>query len=182
MSKADVIPKLMAVFQQYGYEGASISRFAEATGLQRGSIYHYFPNGKEEMAEAVLDHITQMMESVLLAPLRSEIAPIDRIKKMNENVDAFYRHGQQDCLLALFSIGEAHYLFQERVQRALSLWVNGLASVLIDAGITVIPAHQRAEEAVAMIQGALLLTRGLKNTEIFERILRKMPDMLLCPE
>jgi TetR/AcrR family transcriptional regulator, lmrAB and yxaGH operons repressor len=182
MPTADFIPKLMAVFQQYGYEGASITRFSEATGLQRGSIYHYFPKGKEEMAEAVLDHITQMMENVLLAPLRSKAAPIDRIKKMNENVDAFYRHGQQDCLLALFSIGEAHHLFQERVQRALSLWVNELALVLVDAGITTISAHQRAEEAVAMIQGSLLLTRGLKKTEIFERILSKMPDMLLRPE
>jgi TetR/AcrR family transcriptional regulator, lmrAB and yxaGH operons repressor len=101
---------------------------------------------------------------------------------MNKNVDAFYQHGQQDCLLALLSIGTAHQLFQERVQQALNLWINGLAVVLVDAGIAPTNAHQRAEEAIALIQGALVLTRGLNDTAIFERILNQMPNALLRPE
>jgi TetR/AcrR family transcriptional regulator, lmrAB and yxaGH operons repressor len=182
MSRMDIIPQLMAVFQQYGYEGASLARFSEATGLQRGSLYYYFPRGKEEMAEAVLDHTIQMMDEFLLAPLRSEIAPIDRINGMNKNVDVFYQQGQRDCLFALFSTGEARRLFQDRVQKALNLWINELTIVLIDAGITNISAQQRAEEAVTMIQGSLFLTRGLKNTEIFRRTLSNMPENLLRPE
>ncbi len=182
MSKAEVIPQLMVVFQQYGYEGASITRFCEATGLKRASLYHYFPNGKEEMAATVLDYITQALKENLLAPLRSDRSPRDRIQGMNKNVDAFYQHGQQDCLLALLSIGTAHQLFQERVQQALNLWIDGLAVVLVDAGITPTNAHHRAEEAIALIQGALVLTRGLNDTEIFERILNQMPNTLLRPE
>ncbi|KGF71821.1 TetR family transcriptional regulator [Neosynechococcus sphagnicola sy1] len=182
MAKAEVIPQLMAVFQEYGYEGASITRFSEATGLKRASLYHYFPNGKEEMADAVLDYVTQALKENLLAPLRSNRPPGDRIQAMNQNVDAFYQQGQQDCLLALLSVGEAHELFQERVQRALNLWIDSVAAVLVDAGITPITARQRAEEAIALIQGALVLTRGLNNTAIFERILQQMPESLLRPE
>jgi TetR/AcrR family transcriptional regulator, lmrAB and yxaGH operons repressor len=182
MAKADVIPQLMAVFQQYGYEGASITRFSEATGLKRASLYHYFPNGKEEMADVVLDYITQALKGQMLAPLRSDCSPRDRIQGMIENVDVFYQHGQQNCLLALMSIGEAHQLFQERVQQALKLWIDELAAVLVDAGITLTTARQRAEEAIALIQGALVLTRGLKDSEIFERILTQMPNALLRPE
>jgi TetR/AcrR family transcriptional regulator, lmrAB and yxaGH operons repressor len=182
MAKAEVITQLMAVFQQYGYEGASITRFSEATGLKRASLYHYFPNGKEEMAAAVLDYITQALKEQMLTPLQSDCSPGDRIQGMNKNVDAFYQHGQQDCLLALMSIGEAHQLFQERVQQALKLWIDGLAAVLVDADITPTTARQRAEEAIALIQGALVLTRGLNNTEIFERILNQMPKALLRPE
>lgn len=115
MSKAAVIPQLMAVFQQYGYEGASITRFSEATGLKRASLYHYFPNGKEEMAAAVLDYVAQTLKEQLLSPLYSDRPPIDRIRAMNQNIDIFHQHGQQDCLMALLSIGEAHDLFQGRV-------------------------------------------------------------------
>ena len=50
-----LIERLTSVFRIYGYEGASLSRIAEATGLQRASLYHRFPGGKEEMAEAVLN-------------------------------------------------------------------------------------------------------------------------------
>jgi AcrR family transcriptional regulator len=182
MAKAEVIPQLMAVFQEYGYEGASITRFSEATGLKRASLYHYFPNGKEEMADAVLEYVTQALKENMLAPLHSDRPPSDRIQAMNQNVDAFYQQGQQDCLLALLSVGEAHELFQERVQRALNLWIDSVAAVLVDAGITPITARQRAEEAIALIQGALVLTRGLDNTAIFERILQQMPEVLLRPE
>lgn len=182
MSKAKVIPQLMAVFQQYGYEGASITRFTEATGLKRASLYHYFPKGKEEMADAVLEYITQALKEQLLAPLRSDRPPIERIRGMNQNVDAFYQHGQHDCLLALLSVGEAHQLFHERVQQALNIWIESLATVLVDAGIAPTTARQRAEEAIALIQGALVLTRGLNSTETFERILHQIPKTLLRPE
>lgn len=182
MAKAEVIPQLMTVFQKYGYEGASITRFSEATGLKRASLYHYFPNGKEEMADAVLDYITQALKDQLLAPLRSDRPPLERIRGMNQNVDAFYQQGQQDCLLALLSVGEAHQLFHERVQHALNVWIDGLATVLVEAGITPTTARQRAEEAIALIQGTLVLTRGLNNTETFERILHQIPEALLRPE
>jgi TetR/AcrR family transcriptional regulator, lmrAB and yxaGH operons repressor len=182
MSKAAVIPQLMTVFQEYGYEGASITRFSEATGLKRASLYHYFPNGKEEMAAEVLDYITQALKEHLLAPLRSDRSPSDRIQGMNKNIDEFYQHGQQDCLLALLSIGEAHKLFQERVEQALNLWIEGLTSVLMDAGLAPTTASQRAEEAIALIQGGLIIARGLNDTAIFERILNQMPYTLLRPE
>lgn len=132
MSKAAVIPQLIGVFRQYGYEGASITRFSEATGLKRASLYHYFPKGKEEMAAVVLDYVTQALQDQLLAPLHSDRPPIDRIHALNQNINAFYQQGQQDCLLALLSIGEAHELFQGKVQQALNLWIDSLATVLID--------------------------------------------------
>jgi len=150
--------------------------------LKRASLYHYFPKGKEEMADAVLEHVTQALKENLLAPLRSDRPPIERIQAMNNNVDAFYQQGEQDCLLALLSVGEAQELFHAQVQQALNLWISSLATVLVDAGITPTTAHQRAEEAIALIQGALIVTRGLNNTEIFERILHQMPETLLQPE
>jgi TetR/AcrR family transcriptional regulator, lmrAB and yxaGH operons repressor len=182
MSKADVIPQLISVFQRYGYEGSSITRFTEATGLKRASLYHYFPNGKSEMATAVLDHLSRALKEQLLAPLRSDRPPSDRIRAMNQNVDAFYQHGQQNCLLALFSIGEGRDLFQEPIQQALNLWINSLATVLIEAGITPTTARQRAEEAIVQIQGSLVLARGLNDTTAFERLLNQMPEALLRPE
>ena len=45
---------LTRVFQTYGYDGATLSRISDATGLQRASLYHRFPGGKEEMAKFVL--------------------------------------------------------------------------------------------------------------------------------
>ena len=50
--RADTLPGLAEAFREHGYAGASLSVIGEATGLGRGSLYHFFPGGKREMAEA----------------------------------------------------------------------------------------------------------------------------------
>ena len=54
---ADVLPALGEVFREHGFEGASLSVIGKRTGLGKGSLYHFFPGGKEEMAAAVLTEI-----------------------------------------------------------------------------------------------------------------------------
>ena len=181
MSKDKAIPQLLTVFRQYGYEGATLARLSEATGLGRASLYHHFPKGKEEMAATVLDYLNQGLHDQILAPLRNDHPPVERIRAMNKNIDTFYHQGQQACLLALLSVGEAHDLFQMQIQQTLELWIDSLAKVLLDAGVAPKPARQRAEDAILQIQGALVLARGLNDTAPFKRVLKRLPEMLLNP-
>ena len=57
ISRNEVVDRLLAVFQRLGYDGASLAELSHATGLGKSSLYHYFPNGKEEMALAVLRNV-----------------------------------------------------------------------------------------------------------------------------
>lgn len=179
MPKDDVIPKLVGVFRQYGYEGATLSRLSEATGLGRASLYHHFPQGKEGMATAVLDYLNQGLNDHILAPLQSDLPPEVRLQEMAERIDQFYVQGKQACLLALLSTGEAQDLFAKQVQTALRQWIEGLVAVAIEAGIAPEIARDQAEEVVLQIQGALVLTRGLNDSSIFQRVLKRLPELLL---
>ena len=71
----DLLERLTRVFQDHGFEGASLSRISEATGLEKASLYHRFPGGKNQMAEAVLAHVGRWFVENLLAPLR-ETGPV----------------------------------------------------------------------------------------------------------
>lgn len=179
MSKDDAVPKLLRVFQQYGYEGATLSRLSAATGLGRASLYHHFPQGKEAMAAAVLDYLNRGLNQ-LLAPLQTDRPAIERVEAMCRQINGFYAQGNQACLLALLSAGEAQNLFAPQVEAALSLWIDRLAAVAIEAGVTPQVARERAEDAVLRIQGALVLTRGLHDPRIFDRVLNQLPKMLLA--
>jgi AcrR family transcriptional regulator len=181
MSKETVIPKLLSVFQRYGYEGATLAKLSEATGLDKASLYHHFPRGKEEMAMAVLDYLDRGLEEQFLAPLQGEGGTIERLRAMTQKVDQFYQQGQKDCLLALLSVGEAHGLFQPQIQRSLTTWIERLAQMAIETGIEPNLAQQRAEDAILQIQGALVLSRGLNTTAPFKRVLQQLPELLLQP-
>lgn len=179
MSKAEAIAQILKVFRQYGYEGTTLSRLSKATGLGKASLYHYFPNGKEEMAQAVLDFIDQWMKSNIFVPLKGTGTPRDRLRQMSENVDRLYCGGEQTCILAVLSLGEAKDLFHSQIQQALKSWIDTLAEVLVEADIEPTLARQRAEDAVIQIQGSLILARGLDNTAPFQRVLKQLPEMLL---
>jgi TetR/AcrR family transcriptional regulator, lmrAB and yxaGH operons repressor len=182
MDREAAIVRLIDVFRQYGYDGATMSRLSEATGLGKSSLYHHFPGGKEEMATAVLEHLQQSLKTAILEPLQSEGAPVDRLCAMNKSVAQFYNHGRKACLLALLLVGDAKDLFNVQVGQALNTWIDGIAQVAIAAGIEPKLARQRAEDAILQIQGAIILSRGLGDNAPFERVLQRIPNALLSPD
>ena len=181
MEKEEAIARIVKVFQQYGYEGATLTRLSKATGLGKASLYHHFPKGKEEMAAAVLNSLNHCLEQSILAPLRDRGEPRERIRLMSIKVDEFYNCGQQSCLLALLAIGESHNLFHTQIGCALNLWIDTLAQVLIEAGFNSDAARQKAEDAILQIQGSLVLARGLNDTAPFKRVIKRLPEYLLNP-
>src|SRR5689334_15238098 len=91
LPKQEVLDRLTAAFRQFGYDGASLARLSKATGLGRSSLYHYFPNGKEDMAAAVLANAGARFEETVLAPLRAKDAPPrERLTRMVAGLAAFY--------------------------------------------------------------------------------------------
>ena len=69
LPKSELLARLSDTFRRLGYDGASITDIASATGLGKSSLYHYFPGGKEQMAADVLTDLAQALEANLFAPL-----------------------------------------------------------------------------------------------------------------
>ncbi len=181
MDRSEVVQRIVKVFRQQGYEGTTLSRISAATGLGRASLYHHFPNGKQEMAEAVLEYVAQWFGENILMPLRDQGKPAERIELMGDRLNQFYDCGRYACLLAIFALGEPDHLFHQQLNQMLNAWIDSLAMVLTEAGIPANQARQRAEDAVLEIQGALVLTRVLDSTEPFERVLQHLSLKLLAP-
>ena len=179
MSKEQVILQLIPVFRQYGYEGTSLAMLSKATGLGKASLYHYFPQGKQGMAEAVINHIALRFEQTVLQPLRDSGSPEARIVRMCEALADFYDRGKNNCFLAIMSLGEADKLFHNLVKQRLKVWIKAISKVLIEAGIKPKIAMRRSQDAIAEIQGTLILVRILNKPEIFMRILADLPQKLI---
>lgn len=181
MPRDAAIAKLVPVFQQYGYEGATLSRLAAASGLGRASLYHHFPKGKEEIAAAVLAHVREWWATQIFAPLGDrEVAPRERLERFGEGVVAYYEGGEGNCLLNTMTLGTARDLFHQQVTQSLQGLIAALAAVAIEAGVDAAVARQRAEDAVIQIQGSLVLARGLQDTAPFQRAIAGLPDFLLA--
>ena len=179
ITRDEALTRIAEVFRAHGYDGASLSRLSETTGLGRASLYHHFPGGKEEMAREVFRHLGLEVDRHLLQPLRAEGSPLERIEKHLRGARAFYGRGGKNCLLGAVALGGGSDLFAGELKQSFRTWIDALARVLREAGLPQRTARRRAELAVGQIQGALVVARGLGEPEAFGRILQSLPEQLL---
>ena len=177
--RSDVIPALAEVFRTHGFEGASLSLIGAATGLGKGSLYNFFPGGKEEMAQAVLDEIDGWFRREVFTPLRDATEPQQGIREMLQVVDRYFHSGRRVCLIGVFALGDSRDRFAACVEAYFAEWVDALAETLRRAGLGAASARARSEDAVAAIQGALVLARAADGRAVFGRILRRLELRLL---
>ena len=178
MPKETYIPCLLRLFRQHGYDGATLSKISEATGLGKASLYHHFPGGKDEMVETVLNYLEQWLELNVLQVLNSPGEPLFRLQQMCDRVNEVYEGGQQPCLFAILLLGSARDVFHNQVKVLFRDWIDAIATVLIESGMDATLAQQRGEDGVIAIQGALILSQGLHNSVPFQRVIKQLPQQL----
>jgi AcrR family transcriptional regulator len=171
--RAGVIPLIAEAFRELGYDGASMSRITERTGLGKGSLYHFFPGGKEEMAAVVLADVDDWFERNIFAPLR-EGEPAAAIASMWGDVDAYFQSGGRVCLVGAFALDETRDRFATAIAGYFVRWIDALASALARLGRNAADAREQAEDIVLGIQGALLLSRATDDPAMFRAALSRM--------
>lgn len=178
MPKETYIPYLLRLFRQYGYDGATLSKISQATGLGKASLYHHFPGGKDEMVEAVLNYLEKWLDQNILQTLKSPGEPLSRLRQMSDRVNEVYDGGKQPCLSAILLLGSARDVFHDKVKAIYQVWIDAIAKVLIESGMDERLAQQRAEDAAIAIQGSLIVSQGLDDPSVFVRVMQHLPENL----
>ncbi|MCT8001161.1 TetR/AcrR family transcriptional regulator [Sphingomonas sanguinis] len=176
--RADALPGLAEVFREYGYAGASLSLIGTATGLGRGSLYHFFPGGKREMAAAVLDDIARWFEESIFTPLAQAAEPRAGIDAMMVAVDRYFESGQRACLIGAWGLGATREPFAAPITGYFQRWIAALQGVLVRGGVAEGHATVLAQDVVSGIQGAILLSRALGDAGLFRATLGRLTARL----
>ncbi|SEB73123.1 transcriptional regulator, TetR family [Nitratireductor aquibiodomus] len=176
--RSDVIPLLAEVFRRYGYDGASVARITEHTNLGKGSLYHFFPGGKEEMAAAVLADVRCWFENNIFVPLE-EKDPETALASMFAAVEDYFDSGQRICLVGAFALEETRDRFASEVKIYFARWMEALRKALEGIGFDRDHAIRSANGIVAGIQGAIILARALGDTESFSVSLSQLKGMAM---
>src|ERR1700752_4170258 len=114
--RADLLPAMAEVFREHGFEGASIALISERTGLGKGSLYHFFPGGKEEMAAKVLSEIEAWFTTMVFAPLQWDPDPDAAIDQMFRAVSEYFDSGRRVCLVGAFALASSRDRFGKQVR------------------------------------------------------------------
>lgn len=171
VSKDEIVERLFGVFQEYGFEGASLSDLSRATGLGKSSLYHHFPNGKLQMAEAVLDSATTLIDAEI-AQVALASSPLKaRVRKIVALLNQMYSGGRTLCVLGRLATSSVRAETQQGLRTVFELWIGAIAALAEESGMPSQRARYFAEDWIARLQGALILQAATGDTGAFERTL-----------
>ena len=176
--REEVVARLSRVFSAHGYAGASLAAIGAATGLGKGSLYHAFPGGKREMADAVLEATASWFEARVLVPLEKDPDALHAVRTMFAAVRQNMREGAGTSLHALLALGADRDPFRARIRGFYRSWRAALERCLAGAGVRDDHARQLAGETLAAVEGGIVLARGLDDPAILEELLARQEARL----
>lgn len=155
-----ILKQALQVFRQKSYYNATMADIAEACGLLKGSIYHYFP-GKEALMKEVLKtahHYFQV--KVFDLAYQSEVPARDRLKKMLKNIEAIFIEEETNCIMGNIGVETSRLIpeFSELIQEFFNNWINAFTEVYKEK-YSESKAREVAEFGVAEIEGSVMLAR-----------------------
>lgn len=173
-----LIDRLLTVFRTLGYDGASMTELAAATGLKKASLYHRFPEGKQAMAQAVLDHLAAWTKAYLTEVVQTSQPLETKLDTVFGNIRDLYHGGTVACVYRALSHGTAASLFEEAIAAQFREWMDGFARLAVEAGLEQKAAEQLGKDAVVRIQGVLILAQVFHQPELFEQTLVDIRSLL----
>jgi TetR/AcrR family transcriptional regulator, lmrAB and yxaGH operons repressor len=179
ISDDEMMLRALELFRTYGFHGVSLKQLADSMGLEKASLYYRFPGGKDEIALAVVRAVDAgVRQNVFQALARHGVSPRRRVQLACDELRQFYGGGTKSCTLDVMSIPGSTDAIREVLQKTLQDWADAFARVAIEAGLTPVQARARGEEAIMLLEGALVISRVHGVGVPFERVLKQLPKLL----
>jgi len=156
-----MIQSAALLFRENGYSGTGFRDVIEHSGAPRGSIYHHFPGGKEQLAAETVAWAAGVIERRITRaaqngdPIVALGIFVDSWREVLE--DSNFRAG---CpVVAVAAEADAGTTATDAAAAAFTRWQELIARTLLDAGVSRTDARRLATTVVAAIEGAILLCR-----------------------
>lgn len=159
----------LAVFGEKGFEGATLDEIAERAEFGKGTLYNYFPGGKEELYRALFgERVVRGLHAVVdatLPPSRSLATPVETRAAFRDFVVGLLEHFEANRPVLRLYMSEAPRMIHdaERMSEMTELF-GGFTRAVADAieraistgALRPLPAEPVAHLLIGNVRGFLM--------------------------
>ena len=169
-----IIAATHELFRRHGFHATSLKDVTVAAAAPTGSLYHFFPGGKTELAEAVLRETGAAYQQ--LFELIADEAPDPA-----SGVEAFF-DGAADVLAEsdyvdvcpigsiAREVASTNEPLREAAAAVFDAWARAAASRFAAAGVAEPAARRLAVTVIAMLEGAFVLARAERDADVVRQV------------
>jgi AcrR family transcriptional regulator len=168
-TKERILDSTAELFRRQGYVGTGMKQIAAEAAAPFGSVYHFFPGGKEELgAETIRTSgrlYSQLFATIaveapdLLSAVHDFFAGAAETLRETDYADA--------CPIATVALEVASTNERLRLATAdvFTEWIDGASAYFAHAGIARLRARELAFAMLSLLEGAFIFCRALRSTE-----------------
>ena len=169
-ARQKMIRSAAVLIRERGVEATSFSEVIALSGAPRGSIYHHFPGGKEQLIEEATRYAGEYLAAGLVAALKTE--------DPRAAIRAFAAHWLgvleetdfgSGCVVVAATLDGSPSV-RSAAGEAFAAWEGALADGIAPYVSDSERAHSIATLAIAAIEGAVVLARAQHSTRPLVRV------------
>jgi AcrR family transcriptional regulator len=169
-----IIQASSALFMERGYSASGLKQISQASAAPIGSLYHFFPGGKEELAAETLRTSGAAYQALVEAVFDGAPDIVSGVRDCFAGAAAVLRETDyaDACPIATVALEVASS--DEPLRRVTAdifdSWLDSAAKRFRRAGISARRSRELATVVVAALEGGFLLSRAAKSTAAMDAI------------
>jgi len=152
---------------------------AKECGLQKGSLYHYFPS-KEELMKRVIQMVHEFFKTNVFAyAYDKSLSPAVRLEKLFRAAEKIFLDEETGSLMGNVGVETALMIpeFAELVRRFFMDFFHAVKTIYLDKFSEEV-ANELAERSVAEIEGSLMFSRVFNDHSYLKNTIKRVLDRL----
>ncbi|MFF5974864.1 TetR/AcrR family transcriptional regulator [Streptomyces sp. NPDC012769] len=170
------------LLQRQGYVGTGIKQIAQEAQATLGSVYHFFPGGKEAVAVAAIKRGTEDFATLLRTALDGEDDPAEAViacarQLADELRESGWIDGCPVTAAALETLGTDSEI-QQACADALRAWEQLVRDKLLRCGFPAESARELAITVISALEGAEVTAQVTRSEEPLHVVGRQLARLV----
>lgn len=162
------------LFRRRGYNGTGLKDVTTAAGATTGSLYHFFPGGKSELAEAVITESGLAYQQLFEAIADDAAGPAEAISDFFDGAAQVLADTDYIDVCPIGTVAREVASTDDTLRvasdRVFAGWIDAATSRFTHAGLAEEDARHLATTVVAALEGGFILARARRDPAVLREI------------
>ncbi|MER6947172.1 TetR/AcrR family transcriptional regulator [Nonomuraea sp. NPDC000554] len=168
-TKDRIMDASAGLFRRQGYTGTGLKQIVAEAGAPFGSIYHFFPGGKEQLGAEVVRRSGALYGQLFAAVMDAASDPVTGVRDFFAGaartlVDTGYADACPIATVAL-EVASTNEPLRQATAEVFTDWIATGTAFFTRAGVSQREARELVVAMLAALEGAFVLSRALRSTE-----------------
>jgi AcrR family transcriptional regulator len=168
-TKERIVQRSAELFRRQGFAGTGVKQIVAEASAPFGSLYHFFPGGKEQLGEEVIRSSGAIYGQLLDAFFRPGEDPVAATRNFFAAAAVSVRESDyaDACPIATVAleVSSTSEPMRQACADVFESWVDAATERLVEGGLTRKRSRELAFSLIAALEGAFVLSRALRSTE-----------------